>query len=822
MEDRIDLLIKVADFLGDDGTKALLEKWKINLAKENKILPFIGRFSSGKSSLLNALMRETILPTGRVETTAALTIIGYASQPEAIVKYRDGNTAVINITDVAEFTHSKIEETEDSIETIDIKMPLDLLQGGLTIVDSPGMDTIVNNHVTLAQYLIKEALLVVYVMSGAPSQFDMEIMRQLQKNGVGIIAVRTHLDDIKSEEESFMEVMANDETILSKLDEKVEYFALSTQLDATGAAKEERIRFENYLKKNIVKKLDEVYSNRLSKRLDRIAIHFIEDLSKKRELSLRNISKTKAEIEKDLLSIENAKLRVEKSITDIKEVLTKEKSRALSNTISDTELACENAAPKFKKKISSLLDSVTGDMKQKAEKVELLFQQSLAEFSQELGKTVTSQIMDWANKSSKDIESDFTKISETLKMSAIEFDPEFNMDIVANIVDRQESLLEKIDSMALQAEQLESLSNEQLAQIGVRREEVENTLEQLRSAHSEAIDAINYLNSNYEPRYIDRPSKMGETMKRVGNALDIAMLAIPAVGWEKGAAMLAGKAATLAGKTGKVAHMGAKILTAGSNAAKLMASTDTAKDMVTLIGMGTKQLTEKETNETKAALVRLADNERFSGQHGSLVPTTDTILPQNPVNKPSFFDYLSLSYWFGRFGEWIDPPTREIDREYEARYREAKEQCEHRAFMLARQRIEEERELGRIKNEISAREMENKFRQEALRREKSICEKELQKLSKRKDDAITKSILDSTLTQYKDAIMKMERQIIPQIGSIFEIMFEQILAAASQTAFAQLEDIKSTLESFNRDSELRQQEVDESLAVIDEYIAALK
>lgn len=818
MKDRIDLLIKVADFLGDSGTKALLEKWKADLMKGNKILPFIGRFSSGKSSLLNALLGEAVLPTGRVETTAALTKICYASTPEAVVKYRDGSATAIDINGITNLTHGKIEESEDSIEAIDIRVPLDLLKGGLTIVDSPGMDTIVNNHVTLAQYLMKEALLVVYVMSGAPSRFDMEIMSQLQKNGVGIIAVRTHLDNIKSEEESFMDVIANDEMILSKLDDKVEYFALSTQMDATGAGKEERIRFENYLKKDIVLKLEEVYANRLSLRLDRIASRFIVDLTKRRELLLNNVSKTKSEIERDLLSIENAKLKIEKSINDLKEALTKEKSKVLTTTISEVEMACENSAPKFKKKVASLLDTITGDMKQKTEKVEALFQHSLAELSQELGEMVTSQITDWAKKSSEDIESDFTKISDLLKLSNLEFDPEFNLGIVANIVDQQESLLEKIDSLALQAQQLESLSCDQLAQIGVRREEIEKSIQQLKNAHTEAIDAINYLNSNYQPRYIDRPSKIGETMKRVGSALDITMLAIPAIGWEKGATMLAGKAAALAGKSGKLAHIGSKALMAGSNTAKLIASTDTAKDMATLIGMGTKQLSAKETEDTKAALMRLTENENFSGQTGMVLQSPG--LPHNP--KPSLFDYLSLSYWFGKFGEWIDPPTREIDKEYEARYREAREQCEHRAFMLARQRIEEERELGRIKNDANAREIENRFRQESLKREQSICEKELQKLSKRKDIAITKSIVESAVMQYKESTKKVERQIVRQIEPIFDIMFEQILAAASHTAFVQLEEIKATLESFNRDSEIRQHDMDKSLFTIDEYLTALK
>lgn len=821
MKERIKCLIDIADFLDDAGTKALLEKWAVNLTKGNKILPFVGRFSSGKSSLLNVLLGEALLPTGRVETTAALTKIHYASQPEALIHYKDGSQKSIDVSKIVDLTHNKMEESENSIVDIELLLPLDILKGGLTIVDSPGMDTIVNNHVTLAQFIMNEALLVVYVMSGAPSQFDMSIMRQLQKNGVGIIAVRTHLDDIKFEEESFLDVLKNDEKILSELNEKIEYFALSTQKDATGAGKEERLRFENYLKSDIARRLDEVFAARLSQRLDKIALRFKDELSKRREFILKNVSKTKDEVEKNLLSIENAKLKLEKSISEQKESLSKEKTKVLSNTISDIELICENSAPKFKKKVSALLDSITGDVKQKNEKVEVLFQHSLAELTQELGDVATTQLTDWAKKSSESIESDFSKISESLKLSDVDFDPEFNIDVVNEIADQQESVLEKIESLTLQAEQLESLNNEQLAQIDIRREEIEKSLEQLHNAHAEAIEAFNYLQSNYQPRYIDRPSKMGEAMKRVGSALDIAMLAIPAVGWEKGATMLANKAATLAGKSGQLAQIGSKVLTAGSNSAKLLASTDTAKDMATLIGMGTKQLSAKEAEETKTALMRLSQNEGFSRQNGIILNPQSPNLPE-PSQKPSLFDYLSLSYWFGKFGEWIDPPTREIDREYESRYREAREQCEHRAFMLARQRIEEERELGRIKNDTYAREMENKFRQESLKREQAICEKELQKLAKKKEIAITKSIMESAVLQFRDAVKKVEKQIVRQLEPIFDNVYDQILSAASQSAFVQLEQIKGTLESLLIESESRKQEAEKPLTVIDEYLEVVK
>lgn len=810
MQGKIKNLIAVAEFLGDTGTKAILEKWLQSQQTGEKVLPFVGRFSAGKSSLINSLVHDRVLPTARVETTATLTKLSYAANPHATIVLSDGTVRTIDIAEVSDYTHANMGDKEAAVEAIHLNLPLDILCTGLTIVDSPGMDTIVNNHVVLARYLMEEAVIVVYVMAGAPSAFDMGIMRQLQANGVGIIAVRTHMDALKDEEESFLTAVENDEKVLSGLEFPVKYFALSSSADASESLRDAFRQFEDYLKNEISVKVKDVYDRKLSQRLLKIGERFRQDLLARRQLIESHAGKSDAEFDDEIRTVNKVIRNIERSIDALQEKLSKEKTKMKAVVLDEVDDDIDAAVRSFKKNLTASYASVPASADAQQKFMEDMFQQSLAKVSEKVSATVTERLMDWALKSTATVGEELLQMVDKLKAFDIPFDPDIDMGRVNDIADQQEALLEKIDLLTRQSQALTSLTDTQLTELGTRRETIEKTLEELEATHRQAVEALQYLDNNYEPRYIEKPSKMGEFMRRIGNAADIAMLAIPAIGWEKGAMMLSEKAASLAGKAGQLAQVGQKVLTAGSNVARVLAETDTVKDVTMLLDMTTKRLGNKDIEAPQDALVRISDK--------VLPPSPASPLPEK---QSSVFDYLSLSYWFGKFGEWIDPPTREIDIEYENRYRQARQACEHNAYLTAKRRIDEERELGRIKSDAQAREMEHKFRQEALDRKKAQCEKRMEALSRKKDEAVRQAFIESAASQFKDAASKVGKYVGRHIDGILEGLYLQILSAASQSAYSQLESAKENLEAMKSNKKAAHDEKAAPVARIDHYLSLL-
>ncbi len=111
----------------------------------------LGCFSSGKSTLLNALMGQPVLPVKVNPCTAILTELVHGEQPSVEVEYTDGRPPRAMDIDafLTEFQLRTAEMAEAGAEASDrfgdvdrarVKYPLDLLADGVVLLDTPGLD----------------------------------------------------------------------------------------------------------------------------------------------------------------------------------------------------------------------------------------------------------------------------------------------------------------------------------------------------------------------------------------------------------------------------------------------------------------------------------------------------------------------------------------------------------------------------------------------------------------------------------------------------------------------------------------------------------
>ena len=143
----------------------------------------MGMYSSGKSSLVNALLGENLLPTGFLPETAVLCQLEYSTEkkiivypkpdaygekppivltnptPETLRKYASiDNEAGLNCKN---FTSERIES---KFQRLVIRWPLEILKDGVVLVDSPGLNDPYNNDYITRSYL-PAADAVIYVMN---------------------------------------------------------------------------------------------------------------------------------------------------------------------------------------------------------------------------------------------------------------------------------------------------------------------------------------------------------------------------------------------------------------------------------------------------------------------------------------------------------------------------------------------------------------------------------------------------------------------------------------------------------------------------------
>lgn len=149
-----------------------LRIWKEDVVKTECPIVIAGETSSGKSSIINLILGEKILPTGIEACTSIVCRVKYCEH--YMVSTKDSENKEL---DTMSFQDSKemaeqlklIAKTDDEhISYVDIYMPVSLLQGNVIIVDTPGVGDLEQKEVAdrMLSYL-PNALAFVFVANVA-------------------------------------------------------------------------------------------------------------------------------------------------------------------------------------------------------------------------------------------------------------------------------------------------------------------------------------------------------------------------------------------------------------------------------------------------------------------------------------------------------------------------------------------------------------------------------------------------------------------------------------------------------------------------------
>jgi ribosome biogenesis GTPase A len=137
------------------------------LAGDRFYLTVVGQFSRGKSTLMNAILGKEYLPSGFVPTTSAITAVSYGSREKVVLRRSDTNlTSEIGVRDLADFVTERINPgNRERIEMAEVQVPVDILQRGFFLVDTPGLGSAVKENTATTLNFLPSADGIVFVTS---------------------------------------------------------------------------------------------------------------------------------------------------------------------------------------------------------------------------------------------------------------------------------------------------------------------------------------------------------------------------------------------------------------------------------------------------------------------------------------------------------------------------------------------------------------------------------------------------------------------------------------------------------------------------------
>lgn len=103
----------------------------------------LGQFKRGKSTLLNALVGEPILPMGVVPVTSVVTILRHGPKRGACVQFADGRAEPIDLSEIGAYvTEGENPGNRKGIASVEVFLASPLLAGGMCLVDTPGLGSV--------------------------------------------------------------------------------------------------------------------------------------------------------------------------------------------------------------------------------------------------------------------------------------------------------------------------------------------------------------------------------------------------------------------------------------------------------------------------------------------------------------------------------------------------------------------------------------------------------------------------------------------------------------------------------------------------------
>jgi GTP-binding protein EngB required for normal cell division len=156
-----------------------------------------GRFSSGKSSLLNYILQTDVLPIGVTPVTAIPTRISHGPIAEAGIEFAEAQPQIIPLSDLAEFaTEQKNPGNKRHVARIFVKLPSDRLREGVTFVDTPGLGSLaVAGAEETVAYLPRCDLGIVLIDASAGlTQDDLVVVQALYQAGASAMLLISKAD----------------------------------------------------------------------------------------------------------------------------------------------------------------------------------------------------------------------------------------------------------------------------------------------------------------------------------------------------------------------------------------------------------------------------------------------------------------------------------------------------------------------------------------------------------------------------------------------------------------------------------------------------
>ena len=170
-----------------------LEALRLRLDQGRLHLAVLGQFKRGKSTFLNALLGEPVLPTSVIPLTSVPTFIQEGPSRKARVLFQNEQPVQeFSTTDAAEISNFLAKFVTEAgnpknhlrVSQVELFHPADILRNGVVFIDTPGIGSTLRHNTEATLNFLPQCDAALFLVSADPpiTEVEIEFLKRVRTN----------------------------------------------------------------------------------------------------------------------------------------------------------------------------------------------------------------------------------------------------------------------------------------------------------------------------------------------------------------------------------------------------------------------------------------------------------------------------------------------------------------------------------------------------------------------------------------------------------------------------------------------------------------